>query len=126
VETLASLLRRRVPADARFARRVHDDPLDPADRFYLPSSSRYVRWYWRTQKGWYLTTSAQWDAYVRLVGETDLRVAVLDNGHLSRTLRFTDRESRSKLAEAIVACCAVHELEWPTDGPDLASLLDSD
>jgi hypothetical protein len=120
------LANRKVPPDSRFSRRPHHDPANPADRFYVPAESRFVHWFTRTQPAWYLTTSAQWDAYVRLLGEADLRVAVLANGELSRTLRLSDREARVNLAQKIIELCALHELRWPVDGPDVGSLLELD
>lgn len=126
LETLGALLDEHVEADMRFSRKAHANPTDPSDVFYLPATSRYVHWYTPTQKGWWLTTSARWDGAVRLLGESDLRVAVLANGKLSRTLLLDKPEARVALAREIIECAARHDLRWPADGPNLARLLENE
>lgn len=126
LETLAGLLSAEVPAEAKFSRRPQRPKDAPDQPFYLPSWSRFCHWYTPKQSGWFLTSSADWDHALQLLGENDLRIAVLANGKTSRFIRLTDATRQKKLAEDIIECCAKHGLVWPADGPDLTEVLQGD
>lgn len=121
--TLAELLKAEVAPEAKFSRRAQRPAEAPDRPFYIPSWSRYSRWYARKQPGWFLTSSAEWDHALQLLGESDLRIAVLANGQTSRPIRLTDADRRKRLAQEIIDCAAKHDLVWPEDGPDLTPLL---
>ena len=123
LKTLAGLLRAEVPPEAKFSRRPQRPKDAPDQPFYLPSWSQYCHWYTPKQSGWFLTSSADWDHALQLLGEADLRIAVLANGATSRWIRLHDATRRKRLAEDIIDCCAKHGLVWPEDGPDLTEVL---
>jgi len=126
LKTLSELLQANIEPDWRFTRRAQWSDEARTEPFFLPKGSKYCPWYAPKQSGWYITTSADWDGALRLLGESDLRVAVLANGKTSRFLRLSDAQRRRHLARDIIEYCARHDLVWPADGPDLVGILEED
>lgn len=123
---LAALLKADVPAEARYSRREHRDPAAPEQPYYVPTWSSHSHWYTPKQDAWFLTTSADWDQSLMVLGESDLRVAILANGRTSRALRLTDQTRQERLAQDIIDCAARHRVVWPDDGPDLTEIFETE